>query len=160
MSNSFASQGLGQEYVCPMIFLQPWNSPNIFLFSRKVPIIIFTQIRTRTTAGMSGNIYIESQIQRVFSGSTDSTEMSLSAMYGIIPAIFQCLCQRQGMAGPFNTCSRRQSVYVPLRVIQYLMFAVDFLVAVQCPVCYPMPCSVHSGKQANPGRRTYTTRIG
>ena len=108
---------------------------------------------------MSGYVNFKPPVYRVLSRSIDSTEMSFTAMDGMITALTQQFYK--GCPYISIVCTRylRNSIIVPVRQLQGFAAPIGRLVFFQCPVGNPMTYVVRSGNQTTPGSRAQRTGI-
>ena len=157
---SFPCQGFGDKDILSPVFIQARNGePGTRLAVCPVTEIGFSQITGKATAGMSGNVYFESEMIRVLSRCIYRSPMGFSAMDGMITVIFQYLSHRGNLVSMFDACDLTDTVYIPVRQFQHIALPVCRFVFGVCPVRYPVTACIHAGIEAATTRRADTGSI-
>ena len=155
----FQRECFAKECICAVIFLQSRYGSRRILPIGFISEILFSIIAGRRASRMSGYIHFKPHFQRVFSRCVYGSEMSLSAMYGVIAVFFQYLRQCRHLSGALYSRFLAYAVYIPFRIYQHRVRLFVCLVFMQCPTGHPVSCRIHSGKQADAAWRTNTTGI-
>ena len=87
LGQSLECQGLGEEGIASVIFLQPGDGP--FLLSLDVPIALLAEIAARMADGRSGDVHVETEVLREFTLAALPSEMRLADVDGLVALLFQ-----------------------------------------------------------------------
>ena len=148
----FEGQCLGQEGSGVVIFLQARHMET----SRTV--FILGQITSRSSICGSGNVYIKAEIGRIGTGSRFRTEMSLSAMDGVITGFLQNLreCCNRSSVGQIvcsGLGSRLNTVKIPAWELNHIAVRIGLRIVIQRPVGHTVTGCIHSRHQTASSRR-------
>ena len=154
-------QGFGDKGTCFPVFLQSRNRHErggvTFLV---VSVVQFTQIGSQPACRMAGNVRFKAEVAGVLSRSVDGSPVCLSAVDGVVAAIFQVLHERLGHEGVVRAFHLRNAVVVPVGKLQHLALGIGGFVLLQGPVGHPVAGGVGSGHQTAAGGRTDARGVG
>ena len=148
----FLCQGFGDEGACFPVFLQSRNRHErggvSFLI---VSVVQFTQVGSQSACRMTGNVRFKAEVAGVLSRSVDGSPVCLSAMDGVVAAVFQVLHERLGHEGVVRAFHLRNAVVVPVGKLQHLALGIRGFVLLQGPVGHSVAGGVGSGHQTAAG---------
>ena len=121
----FLCQGLSDEGTCFPVFLQSRNRHErggVTFFV--VSVAEFTQVGGQSACCMAGNVCFKAEVAGILSRSVDGSPVCLSAMDGVVAAVFQVLHERLGHEGVIRAFHLRNAVVVPVGKLQHLALGI------------------------------------
>ena len=126
--------------------------------------LLSCEVTSWSAVGSTSNIHHKTKASRVFSSCCACSEVRFSAVYGVIPRIFQQLWQGsyQCCAMPIVSRCHRVGLYaiaIPCGWHHLRVVHVGFYVIVEGPIGNLMACRIHAREQRTARRRRNSRSI-